>query len=132
MDDAKIFEGVCECLRRTLDDDAIEIKMDDKLIYDVGLDSLDLIHLIFTMEQRFGITISPRDIERRAKEKLGSTPFEIDGVYTPEGLAELRTAMPEIPIEELKEGISSAELPRHFRVATMMRLVKRFMEDSNG
>jgi acyl carrier protein len=129
---ADILQGVTECLALALDVDPNSIARDAKLIEDLGADSLDLLDLTFQLEQRFSIRISPRDIERDARKRLGEVPLEIDGVYTPEALTELRRAMPEVPEEELAEGLHQGELPYRFRVATMVNLVCRLMDEQHG
>lgn len=133
MDEEEIFKGVRECLLEALDEENLEIRREDRLIGGLGIDSLDLIHLVFMLEQHFGIRISLRSIDRGIKDKLGSIPFEIDGTYTPEAIAELRKSMPEIPHNELKDGLTTSQLPRCFRVSTMINLVRKFKdEQQNG
>ncbi len=127
-----ILQGVRDSLGVVLSMDASSVKEDDKVVGDLGADSLDLLDLTFQLEQKFGIKISPRDIERRAREKLGEVPLEVDGVYTPEALEELRSALPEIPPEELGPGLTTAGLPRSFRVATFVNIIERLMEEQVG
>ena len=98
---------------------------------DLGADSLDLLDLTFQLEQEFKVKISPREIERRSREQLGETPLEVDGIYTPEALMELRKALPEVPMDELADGLSVGDLPRRFRVATMVNLVCRLLEEKD-
>lgn len=132
MNRDEIVRGVCECVAAVVDTDPFKIHEGDRIIEDLGADSLDLLDLVFHLEQRFRIKISPRDIERRAQKELGGTPLEVEGVYTPEAIQQLRRAMPEVPSEELPEGLRSANLPRRFRVATFVRLVTRLMEEQHG
>ncbi|MBI5191161.1 MAG: acyl carrier protein [Nitrospirae bacterium] len=124
----EIQAGVRESLSKVLDMDASCVSEDARIIGDLGADSLDLLDLVFQLEQRFSIKISPRDIERRARERLGGAAFEVDGIYTPEALAELRAALPEVPPEELHDGLHAAALPRTFRVATFVNIVARLKE----
>ena len=131
MNQEEVFGGVCECLATVLDIPAGPIRMQDSIIDDLGADSLDLLDLTFQLEHRFKVTISPRDIERRAKAKLGDVPLDIDGVYTPQALAELRKALPEVPAEELGDGLTTADLPRRLRVATMVNVVCRLLEQKD-
>jgi len=128
----EVLRGVGECLAAILESDASSIREQDRIIYDLKLDSLDLLDVIFQLEQKFKIKISPRSIERRAKEQLGDKPFEVGGVYTADGLAELRKAMPEVPEEEWVEGLRTADLPKRFRVGTFVNLVMRMMEEQHG
>ena len=130
MNREEIIMGVRECVARVVDKNVAEVREDDRIIADLGADSLDLLDLIFQIEQRFKIKISPRGIERAAQAKLGAIPLEIDGVYTPEALAELRQAMPEVPAEELCAGLRAGHLPHLFRVATFARLTAGLMESA--
>lgn len=128
MSGGEILPGVRECLASALDIDASGIGEDDTLVNDLGADSLDFLDIIFHLERRFEVSLTPREIERRAKEALGGEPFEVDGIYTPAALDEIRKALPEIPGAELPEGLAVAELPRRFRVATLVNLVRRARE----
>lgn len=105
---------------------------ESRIIDELGGDSLDLLDITFRLEQRFQIKISPRDMERRIRTKLGGTPLEIDGVYTAQALAEFRTSMPEIPAEEFAAGLTVAGFPRLFRVATLVNLVTRLSSEQHG
>lgn len=132
MNRDEVVRGVCECVAAVVDADPSNVQESHRILEDLGGDSLDLLDLVFQLEQRFKIKISPRDIERRAQKELGKIPLEVDGVYTPEAIEQLRRAMPEVPREELSEGLRSADLPRSFRVATFVRLVTRLMEEQHG
>lgn len=130
MTRAEIFAGVRDCLVEVVDiADPDSIREETEIIGGLGADSLDLLALTFHMEQRFKVRISPRDIERHAREQLGNAPLEVDGIYTPAAIAALRQAMPEIPADRLREGLTVAELPRLFRVATMINMVGRLLEE---
>lgn len=132
MNRPDVLRGVSDCLAKVLNIQSDSIRESDKIIDDLGLDSLDFLDLTFRMEQKFKVKISPRDIERRTRESLGGKPLEVDGVYTPEALEVLREALPEIPAEELGQGLTVANLPRGFRVATMVNLVCRLLEEKGA
>ncbi len=112
-----------------VDKDVAVVHEIDRIIGDLGADSLDLLDLVFHLERRFGIRISPNGIEKRVKAELGDVPLEIDGVYTPPALALLRAALPEVPPGEFPEGLHSSRLPQVFRVATFVNLVARLKEE---
>jgi acyl carrier protein len=132
MNRVHVFHGVRECLADVLDIAPDAIKMDQTLLDELGVDSLDLLDLTFRLERKFKIRISLKEIGRATQARLGDVPLEIDGVYTPEGLAELRRAMPEVPPSELAEGLTPELLPRRFRVATMVGLVSTLMEEQGS
>ena len=131
MNREEIVQGVCECVGVVVDVEPATIRESDSIIDDLGADSLDLLDLVFHLERRFRIRITPRDIERRARGQLGETPLEVDGVYTPEALVLLREALPEVPVGELDGGLCTKDLPRRFRVATFVRLVIRLMKEQH-
>lgn len=119
-----IFEGVKACAVEALDVEPARILPEARLIGDLGADSLDILDLSFQMERRFGIKLSIKDLENRMKAELGDTPMEVNGIYTPEAMERLRRVMPEVPVEELPDGLRAADLPKRFRVATLMRWVE--------
>jgi len=128
----EVVIGVKECIAQALDLAPEAIGEEQRLVGDLGADSLDLLDLTFHLERRFHVKISPRDMEKRGREKLGDKPWEADGVLTAEALAELRANMPEVPAEELKAGLVVDHIPRLFRVATMANLVVRLLEEKEG
>ncbi len=128
----EIRAGVVACVAAALHRPEAEIAPESRIISDLGADSLDLLDITFRLEQKFGIAISPRDMERRIRQQLGETPLEIDGVYTPQALQEFQRSMPEIPPAEFAEGLGLADLPSLFRVATLMNLVVRLRKEQHG
>ena len=56
-----IFEKVQEALAQQFEMDPQSITMDTNLIDDIGADSLDVVELIMTLEDEFGIAISDED-----------------------------------------------------------------------
>lgn len=128
MNQEEIVLGVRECVAQVVARNLADVHVDDRIIGDLGADSLDLLDLVFSLEQRFKVKISPRGIEKAAQERLGDIPLEVDGVYTPQALAELRQALPEIPLAELGDGLRVGQLPHLFRVATFVRLVDKLLQ----
>ncbi|MDR1887928.1 MAG: phosphopantetheine-binding protein [Zoogloeaceae bacterium] len=123
FDEQTLFSGVCDCIRQTLEKDLPEIHATDRLIADLGIDSLDFLDLIFRLEQQFNVSVNPRDMERRTQEILGDEPMQVDGCYTARAVEEFRKAMPEVPAEELFPNMPANRLPACFRVKTFMNLV---------
>lgn len=132
MNATEVCDGVRECIARVVDKNPAEISEHHRIIGDLGADSLDLLDLIFQLEQRFHIKILPRGIEQSAKLRLGDVPLEIDGIYTPQALVELRKALPEVPEAEFNSELGPSKLPRLFRVKTFINLTQRLLEEKNG
>jgi acyl carrier protein len=100
-----------------------EVELDHTIIGDLGAESLDFLDIAFRLERAFDIKIPRGGIESTAKSDLGDEPYEIGGVLTPKALASLREAMPEVPAEEVVEGLKVTEVAGLFRVATFYNLV---------
>ena len=58
------FEKVKEILVDILGVKEEDIKMESKFVDDLGADSLDLVELIMSFEEKFGIEISDEDAEK--------------------------------------------------------------------
>ena len=132
MTQQALFEGVCACIRQTLEEDLPEIRESDRLIADLGADSLDFLDLIFRIEERFNVQVNPRDLERRTQQALGDTPMIVNERYTEAAIAEFRKAMPEVPENELFPDMPVNKLPGTFRVKTFMNLVAYVLEQEKA
>lgn len=128
MSDQEIYDKLRDCIAQTIGIEEDKVTPDASLIEDLGADSLDLLDLVFRLEQTFRIRISRGDIERKAKEALPAEDFEKDGLLTEEAKAALRLELPEVPPERFATLSRPSEIPRLFTARTFVRLVKRQME----
>lgn len=120
--DEKVFETVQKCFCDALELDPEDVTYQAKILDDLGAESLDLLDVVFRLERSFNIQIPRGGVEAQAKLVDGE-PGEINGRLTEVGAVRLRQLMPEVPAEEIHEGMKSTEIGRLFRVGTFYNLV---------
>ncbi|MBU1429596.1 acyl carrier protein [Myxococcota bacterium] len=124
----QIFESVQEAFVEALGLEEDEVTPEAKVFEDLGAESLDLLEIVFLLERAFDIKI-PRDgVKEASQEGIDPSDYERDGVLTPLALEKLRELMPEVPAEELVEGMTPNDIPKLFRVATFVNIVTRLLE----
>jgi len=128
MKEKEIVSQLNRCLAETIGIKEEEISLDSSLIDDLGADSLDLLDLVYRLEQAFKIRISRGEIETRAKETMPEEDFETDGLLSEKAKKALRKALPEVDSSRFKGNLRKSEIPRLFTVQTFLRLVKEKME----
>jgi len=91
--------------------------------YDLGFTSMDLLDLLFRVEQHFQIEIPEGTIYRLARGDLPEAEFAQDAVLTEAGRARLMTLLYDTPKELFPPRIHAATLPRFCTVGAIVRLV---------
>jgi len=131
VDREEVFAVVQKCFADALGLDDDEVTLDALVIDDLGAESLDFLDIAFRLEEAFSIKIPRGDIQQKAEEEATESgePFEIDGVLTGTGLSKLRDALPEIPGERIKPGLTVREIPLLFTVETFLNLVVKLVEE---
>jgi acyl carrier protein len=116
---------VLELVRDTLGAPAdVVIAPDQLLFYDLGFTSMDLLDLIFRLEERFAIAIPEGTILRLAQGDLSDAELAVNGHLTPAGRARLMALLHDSPPAIFPEAIHVQTLPRYCTVAAFIRLVE--------
>lgn len=124
-----VFPKVCEVIEKSVGRPKDAIKMSDTLFDEIGIDSIDMVDILYELETAFGIELKISDFEARAREEMKDKPYEIDGVITPEGLSVIKKFMTEIDPEKLVEGITVHQLLKLFTVHSLCKLVMHKLEE---
>ncbi len=124
----EIFEVVAEIIEDSIGTPKEEIGINQTLFDELEIDSIDLVDILFELESHYGIELKVSDIESRAREELGDTPYEINGVITDTGLKMLRKHMTEIEPSSLKEGLTIHGLVRLFSVHSLCKIIQYRIE----
>ncbi len=129
--DPEVFSKIQHAFAEALGLDDDEVELDAKVIDDLGAESLDFLDIAFRLERAFDIKIPRGGVEAAARDGIvDGEPYEVEGVLTARGLEALRQAMPEVPPDEFRVGMKTAEVPTLFRVATFYRLVQHLLAEA--
>ncbi len=123
MEINRIFEKVKEVIEESCGIDADSIQLDDTLFDDLGIDSIDMVDILFELESEYDIELKISDLEKRSEEELEGRPYEIDGVLTKEGLESLKRNMTEVDENLFVEGLTVHQLMKLFTVHSLCKLV---------
>jgi len=124
MEMKEIFDNVCVVIENSIGRPKESIKMEDTLFDELGVDSIDLVDILFELETLYDVELKVSDIEQRIREELGDTPYEVDGVITAEGLTAIRKHMTEVDPESIKEGLTVHRLIQLFSVHSLCKIVE--------
>lgn len=106
-----------------LDQDPSEISSDASIIDDLGGDSLDLLELVFKLEEQFDIRIKRAEILKSAQGNLTDEEFAVNEVLTQAGLMQIRKIMPEVPEDRFSGEVRLGQIPTFFSPKTFARIV---------
>ena len=118
------FEQVAELIRKTLAlPEAEPIEPKQLFFYDLGFTSMDLLDLLFRIEQHFQISIPEGTIYQLARGEMPETEFAVDGVLSGPGRQRLMAMLYDTQPEIFPVRIHATTLPRYCTVAAFVRLV---------
>lgn len=127
-DQEEIYKTVCTVIENSIGTPKETIKPEDTLFVTLGIDSIDMVDILYELETHYGMELKVSDIEARAKMELGDIPYEVNGIITPEGLEVLKKYMTEIDPEEIKEGLTVHKLVQLFSVESLCKIVEYRLE----
>lgn len=116
----RIVEMVRECLALDADD---LITTESLLFYELDFTSLDLLDLLYRIEQELGVHIAEGTLYELARGDMPDAAFCSDGVLTPAGRERLMELLHDSPREIFPEQIHADTLPRYCTVGSFVRLV---------
>ena len=118
------FAQVVALVRTTLALPVAEpIEPQQLFFYDLGFTSMDLLDLLFRIEQHFQISIPEGTIYHLARGEMSESEFATDGVLSEAGRQRLMALLHDTPPEIFPARIHAATLPRYCTVGAFVRLV---------
>ncbi len=106
-----------------------EVKPDSRLMNDLDADSLDLVELMFLLEQEFGIRLTREDLSLSAQLGLPEEELRTGEVLTPRAVDLLRARFPAAG-NVLHEGVTRRELAALLTVEEIARSVRARLKKS--
>ena len=100
------------------------VRPDQLLFYDLSFTSLDMLDLLFRLEQRFDISIPEGTIYNLARGEMPDTEFAESSVLTAAGRERLIGLLHDSPPEIFPARIHATTLPRYCTVGAITRLVE--------
>ncbi len=125
MSNPDTFAEVSTLVRQTLalpDDEPI--RPEQLLFYDLSFTSLDMLDLLFRVEQHFNISIPEGTIYKLARGDMDDKEFAEESVLTAAGRERLMTLMHDSPPQIFPARIHTTTLPRYCTVGAIVRLVE--------
>jgi len=109
--------------------DAGEVKPESRLINELGAESLDLVELMYLLEQEFKIRLSKDDMSLSAQLGMPEEELHDKEVLTPKALELLRQRFPRAA-DDLKQGITRRHLATLLTVEEIAKSVERKLAGS--
>lgn len=129
---AAVFPRVTDIIADALAREPAEVRLQSRLIADLGAESIDFLDIVFRLEQAFGVRIPRGQILDEARGELREDEFHSDGVLSVAGLARLREVLDEVPADTVKPGLRVDDVPLLFTVETFCKVVVRAQRVSGG
>jgi acyl carrier protein len=124
LDKADTFGQVATLVRKTLAlPDNEQIAPDQLFFYDLGFTSMDLLDLLFRIEEHFQIKIPEGTIYQLARGDMAENEFAQDSVLSDAGRERFMALLHDSPAEIFPARIHATTLPRYCTVAAIVRLV---------
>jgi acyl carrier protein len=128
MTELEIRDSLVDCVASTIGIKKELITLESSLINDLGADSLDLLDLVFSLEQAFGIEITRGEIEKRVRASIPDEEFEQEGVLTEKAKAALKLQLPEVGPEKFEGSMRAADIVKLLTVRVFLRIVTEKLE----
>lgn len=112
----KVMQALAKCLARNLED----LKGGDRLIHDLGLDSLDFLDLMFALEKAFQVKIRDEDFDRLLKPTQNEA---LPPNLTPEEVTAMARFIPGLDQQALEKPIPRNSVLSMMTADTLVNMI---------
>jgi len=120
----EILDRIKSCLAEVLAVEPSAIEAQSRLIDDLGADSLDLVELMYLMEQTFNLRLSKKDMSLSAQLGLAEEEIHVNEVLTPKALNLLRQRFPHAA-DHLADGATRNQLASLLTVEEIAKVIEK-------
>lgn len=106
----------------------VDVRPEQLLFHDLGFTSIDLLDLLFRIEEHFGVAIVEGTIYRLARGEVDDAQFASKGVLTPLGRERVMALLSDTPPAMFPERLDAPSLPRYVTVGALARLIDHLLE----
>jgi len=117
-----LVEHVRVIIGHSLGRPVTEITPTARLMHDLHCESIDLLDILFSLEQAFDIEITRGALEAAARGDMSEEEFAPNGKISAPGLARLRELLPEVA-DQIGDGLRPREVMTLFTATTFARIV---------
>ncbi len=118
----EVFTTIREVLTDALGVDDDEVVAEATLQGDLGAESIDFLDIVFRLEKAFAIKIPKGEL---FPDDILNNPEFVDGdKVTPEGLEQLKAAMPHADFSQFADAPFVSKMPELFTVNTIVNYVE--------
>ena len=128
--DKEMFKKVQETLAGALGVEESEVKPESSLKRDLGAESIDFIDIIFRLEKAFDLKIPASDLF--PSHIFTDERYNKEGMVTPAGIAELKSKLPYLELDEFEKDPQVTKLADCFTVKMILRYLEEKMGKSSG
>ena len=121
--EARVIKAVCSTLALGPE----QVKPESRLVNGLGMDSLDFLDLMFTLEKEFGAKIRVKQIQRALRPDPNLTAQEKE-YLTEDEIARLARLMPELAKEGAGRKVRRSEFFSWITVQTLVNMIHDAME----
>ena len=114
-------QGVFKCIAESLSVEESELTPNTLLIKDLGADSLDIMDIMFQLEEEFDIKLEKEDFDFLRKIGMDREVAVEEGMLTSDAKSKLKEFLPEL--DEAAE-IKPADLGNYLSVSSVIGLVE--------
>ncbi|MFC1861059.1 acyl carrier protein [Chloroflexota bacterium] len=124
MDKEEIFEEVKNSLIEELGVDNDDVKIDASFYDDLGIESIDLLKLFFSLETKLSIRITIKEVQSLLQGNLSEDEFfDENGLVTKAALEHIQKIFPEYNLEELAGELDQLKLFSLFTVRHLVNII---------